>query len=253
MAMAARGDLDAPPAWRDRILSARSAPLGLAAVIAFALGTVMAVTWLTAMPRHQLQSSGVASAAFQYPVRLQLPEVRPAGDEALGRLIEQDAAASPAASAADRDQSPGLDARQDGRRNALAFNQAFRNLEPRPALRPGEFLSVRYDLATLDPTAAKGTQAAGDGGRGLVVTKPLFVDGVSAGAATIRIEEGARILIATQSVATALGSRAQDLPRRISGALAAGSGYIPFQELRGAGIAVEYDPVTDRVSLSLPS
>ncbi|MFZ9396298.1 MAG: hypothetical protein ACO25F_09600, partial [Erythrobacter sp.] len=87
----------------------------------------------------------------------------------------------------------------------------------------------------------------------LTVTKPLLVDGKNRGSATIRIEEGAQIYIATASVADALGDQADTLPRRIAGALATRSGFIPFHELRGAGIAVEYDPVTDRVSLSTNS
>jgi hypothetical protein len=87
----------------------------------------------------------------------------------------------------------------------------------------------------------------------LTVQKQLYVNGVSSGAATIRIDEGAQILIATKSVALALGDKTEALPRRISGALAKGTGFIPFYELRSAGINVTYDPVNDRVSLSTVS
>lgn len=127
-------------------------------------------------------------------------------------------------------------------------------------LKPGQFMELDYDLATLTPVEAdegapKASRTAQfnaqDGS--LTVTKALLVDGQSRGDATIRIEEGAQILIATSSVAEALGAKVSTLPRRVAGALASGSGFIPFHELRGAGIAVEYDPVTDRVSLSTPS
>jgi hypothetical protein len=111
------------------------------------------------------------------------------------------------------------------------------------------FLAMDYDLAKLDTSDARYNR----NDNSLVVSKRLVIDGVESGAASIRIEEGARILIATDAVAKALGSKAQELPTRISGALAKGGGYIPFYELRGAGIAVEYDPVRDRVSMSMPS
>jgi hypothetical protein len=127
-------------------------------------------------------------------------------------------------------------------------------------LKPGQFMDLDYDLAKLTPTEGEeGSEASSSAARynaqdgSLTVTKPLLVDGQSRGDATIRIEEGAQILIATTSVANALGSKVDSLPRRVAGALASGSGFIPFHELRGAGIAVEYDPVTDRVSLSMPS
>ena len=125
-------------------------------------------------------------------------------------------------------------------------------------LEPGAFLNLSYDLSTLTPStpAADSSSSfasfnASDGS--LTVTKPLLVDGESKGRATIRIEEGAQIYIATSAVAEALGPRAQNLPSRIATALETGNGFIPFHELRGAGVAVEYDPVTDRVSLSMPS
>ncbi|RGP41027.1 hypothetical protein BPTFM16_01322 [Altererythrobacter insulae] len=125
-------------------------------------------------------------------------------------------------------------------------------------MEPGAFLNLNYDLSTLTPSTPAGGSSsnsasfdASDGS--LTVTKPLLVDGESKGRATIRIEEGAQIFIATSAVAEALGPRAQDLPTRIATAIETGSGFIPFHELRGAGVAVEYDPVTDRVSLSMPS
>lgn len=36
-------------------------------------------------------------------------------------------------------------------------------------------------------------------------------------------------------------------------ALEIGNGFVPYHELHGAGVAVECDPVNDRVSLSMPS
>lgn len=125
-------------------------------------------------------------------------------------------------------------------------------------MEPGAFLNLSYDLSTLTPSTPAGGSSsssasfnASDGS--LTVTKPLLVDGETKGRATIRIEEGAQIFIATSAVAEALGPRAQNLPTRIATAIETGNGFIPFHELRGAGVAVEYDPVTDRVSLSMPS
>ena len=127
-------------------------------------------------------------------------------------------------------------------------------------LEPGQFLSLDYDLATLDTTRGDTIEpGSGNVARfnsedgSLTVTKPLLVDGQARGIATIRIEEGAQILMATSSVANALGARVEDLPRRVAGAIAAGTGFIPFHELRGAGISVEYDAVNDRVALSMPA
>lgn len=120
---------------------------------------------------------------------------------------------------------------------------------PALELDSGQFIDLDYDIATLEPVSESFDRADGS----LTVQKPLYVDGVSSGSATIRIEEGAQILIATSAVARALGDKTEQLPSRISGALARGDGFIPFYELRGAGLAVEYDPVTDRISLSMPS
>jgi hypothetical protein len=120
---------------------------------------------------------------------------------------------------------------------------------PALELDSGQFIDLDYDIATLEPVSESFDRADGS----LTVQKRLYVDGVSSGSATIRIEEGAQILIATSAVARALGDKTEQLPSRISGALARGDGFIPFYELRGAGLAVEYDPVTDRISLSMPS
>ena len=144
---------------------------------------------------------------------------------------------------------PDSSARAGANRNNLAFSDAFRDLIKKPDLKPGEFLPVDYNLA--EQSAVKANVDPADGS--LTVQKPLFVNGVNAGAATIRIESGAQILIATSSVAKALGDRAEALPSRITSALANGSGFIPFYELRSAGIQVEYDAARDRVSFSMPS
>lgn len=125
-------------------------------------------------------------------------------------------------------------------------------------LEPGAFLDLNYDLATLSlnqpASGGAGGTAQYDASDGsLTVTKPLFVDGQDKGSAAIRIEEGAQIFITASSVAEALGPRIQALPSRVATALETGDGFIPFHELRGAGMTVEYDPVSDRISLTMPS
>lgn len=180
-----------------------------------------------------------------YPLRVALPDAEPLPAEELAGLIADHTApadkasemerASPTASNRDlagiTDKEPGL---------ALATPVQ---------LRPGEFIAVDYDIGTLEPVSEKLDRKDGS----LTVSKPLLVDGVAAGSATIRIEEGAQILISASAVAKALGPKAESLPKRISTALAKGSGFIPFYELRGAGISVVYDPVRDRVAMSTPS
>ena len=180
-----------------------------------------------------------------YPLRMSLPDTEPVEIEELSELVRE------------HESLANLDLNLQGSNNGT-FERAFNDLlaprkvvEPPPVkdLEPGQFLDLDYNLATLEPTPE--TFDPGDGS--LTVRKPLYVDGVSSGSATIRIEEGAQILIATSAVARALGDKAEQLPSRITGALAQGEGFIPFYELRGAGVAVEYDPVTDRISLSMPS
>lgn len=180
-----------------------------------------------------------------YPVRVELPTAQPVPMDELAELVKEDE--NLARLDLDLSGAQGRSNGQDGGSDSPARGDA--KFTAIPELKSGEFLSLDYDLAALEPVPEKFDASDGS----LTVKKPLYVDGASAGSATIRIEEGAQILIATSAVARALGSRAQSLPPRIAGALAKGSGFIPFHELRGAGIVVEYDPVRDRVSLSLPS
>lgn len=185
-----------------------------------------------------------------YPLRVALPAPAPLTEEEVSRLIEKHGTLTEV----DPQDLPERPAefqtiQQSSGRTTAAFADAFRDMVKRPEPKPGEILAVDYDLAELKPVKAEVDPADGS----LTVQKALYVNGVSAGAATIRIESGAQILIATSSVAKALGDRANNLPRRISGALASGSGFIPFYELRSAGIQVEYDAARDRVSLSVPS
>ena len=201
-------------------------------------------------------SADGTSSKVTYPLRVSLPRTLVIPMDELEELAQIDASLAGVVeqqrqALAEQARSEGLDVR----RGSAQFAKAFGDLEPttanQPAPKPNAsgFIEVDYDLSTLKPAAE--TYNRGDGS--LTVQKPLFVDGKSSGAATIRIEEGAQILIATSSVARALGEKADTLPRRISGALATGTGFIPFYELRGAGVEVAYDPVNDRVSLSLPT
>lgn len=238
---------DAPERWREVAGSLREklaqVPLKLAVPIgsAFALALLLVIYLLAAGPN---------SGASVYPLRLALPTATLEGRAATGaQTSETDQPAQLAEAASGEEDNPAPGAGD----NRQAFSSAFRDLD-RPTragkdLKPGQVIPVDYDISRLETSPERYDRSDGS----LTVRKPLFVDGVSAGPATIRIEEGAQILIATKSVAQALGERANSLPKRISGALASGTGYIPFYELRGAGIEVEYDPVKDRVSLSTKS
>ncbi|TWJ07058.1 hypothetical protein [Altererythrobacter ishigakiensis] len=272
--------------WIDRL--ADSAPrLSVLALIAMAWSLTLA--WPPTVSDGPLVEGGTQSIpAGSYPLRVDLPnsgstvsveklialsEIHPA-IAALGLVPEPVNEATTEASAltAAPARSVGEVAQGSSRNFADAFAdftaslpasqrsdaRAAAALAAAEGLEPGAFLNLDYDLATLAPSqpASGGSGGpasynASDGS--LTVTKPLMVDGESKGRATIRIEEGAQIFIATSAVADALGPRAQALPSRVANAIETGTGFIPFHELRGAGVAVEYDPVTDRVSLSMPA
>ncbi len=241
---------DSTSVWRTYAANAIDHLPRLVALAAITLGLAMTFAWPPPIEVVRPLIEIVEGKPPGYPLRVSLPEAVPLSEEEVSRLIEEHGTLTKVApqDLAERPASMAIQALKLGR-NSAAFNDAFRDLVKRPELRPGEVLALDYNLAELNPV--KGEVDHSDGS--LVVQKPLYIDGVSAGAATIRIESGAQIMIATSSVAKALGDRVDKLPRRISGALAKGSGFIPFYELRGAGIQVEYDAVRDRVSLSLPS
>jgi len=235
---------DAPPAWRRGVDALNPDAPRIAGVLAIAAAGALTFAWQGPGPKPL----GTDGDAPEYLIRLPLPASEPMQMEELAELTQDNDALADIAI----EQGLANEATIARRRNSDAFDSAFSDLAPRPAapqLAPGDFLSVDYDLAQLEAAPEKYDRSDGS----LTVQKPLFVDGVNSGAATIRIEEGAQILIATSSVARALGDRANALPRRISTVLAQGSGFIPFYELRGAGITVEYDAARDRVSMSMPA
>lgn len=237
---------DAPSPMKQLLLSGaahwqRIAAIGLIVIAAAALAAALQPS-LRPAPLKIVQDT----QGGPYPLRVALPQSVELPTEELAQLIEEHEAESGQVT--------------QGRSLDTGFADAFgtgtfgeRAEQPKLAmpvdLEPGGFLDLDYDIGTLEPVAEKLDRSDGS----LTVDKPLLVDGVNAGSATIRIEEGANILISVNSVAKALGPKAETLPKRISGALAKGSGFIPFHELRGAGILVEYDPVRDRVAMSMPS
>lgn len=213
----------------------------LALLAALVLGWVTTLAWPPAP--SGIQPRIVPSTILRpgYPLRVELPAAVPVPMEELARLVKEHKSLAKL----DLD-LPKIDRAETEAAVATAPAQQPALI---PELKSGDFLSLDYDLAALDPLPEK--YDLGDGS--LMVKKPLYVDGASAGMATIRIEEGAQIFIATSALAKALDGHMDRLPKRIVGALEKGTGFIPFHELRGAGIVVDYDPVADRVSLSLPS
>ncbi len=218
----------------------------LALLAAITLAWVATLAWPPPPADFQPRLASGQTASARYPLQFLLPEAIPLATNKLADLIES------------HEQGPNLPA--PAQENLPQLARQIDTSRPAPGagngtelldfdLAPGEVLPINYDLTSLEPVPEKIDRSSGS----LTVEKQLYVDGVSSGAATIRIEEGAQILIATKSVAQALGNRTETLPRRISGALAKGTGFIPFYELRGAGIDVSYDPVNDRVSLSTVS
>ncbi len=261
----------APEAWADRVID-RAPRLALLALVALAWAVTLDWPPPPAGSRPLVAGQDGAGHFGSYPLRLDLPRAQPVAADELAGLAERHEAIAQLGLSLPGTAGAGEPARATGFAAAFAslIDGGAQRASQRPSdsasvreLAPGEMLPLDYDLAKLVPSQPRSEAATRAGARGearfnaedgsLTVSKPLLVDGKSRGNATIRIEEGAQIYIATASVADALGSQAETLPRRISGALATRTGFIPFHELRGAGIAVEYDPVTDRVSLSTNS
>lgn len=267
--------INLPDAWADRLVE-RAPRLALLAVVAMAWAMTLAWPPLPSGSRSPVAGQPNDAPLVGYPLRLDLPNSQPVSMEELIAVVDRHESIAQAS----KDISPLRAGTVKSASSSIrtSFAAAFSVfLDPAPAWRSAsggpapqtpktqklwrsELMSVDYDLAKLNPRQpAASSQTVGswaaynfeDGS--LTVTKQLLVDGRSRGSATIRIEEGAQILIATASVADALGQQVENLPRRISGAIATRTGFIPFHELRGAGITVEYDPVTDRVSLSTGS
>lgn len=250
---------DEPPPldWQSRVAQNR-AGLMLSLVIVFlGIGFALAVVFRPweSVSLDEVSFEGDQSSASPYPLRIDLPQspvmVFRLSDIGSGMvempIVEQEP---------DSIDDAAIDALESSATSGgggARFSEAFREFgaasPPRQRPNANSFLDVDYDISSLEPVSENYNRSDGS----LTVQKPLFVDGKSSGAATIRIEEGAQILIATSSIAQALGERTSQLPRRITGALAKGTGFIPFYELRGAGIDVAYDPVKDQVSLSLPT
>ena len=262
---------DTAPAWQKWVDNGldHMSRLGLLALIVVAWLATLAWPPPPSGTRPLVASQPGMATNPDYPLRITLPEVRPIAVEELVTLVEQNERLVAA--------DVGLFERDDtepGGSTGNGFAAAFAALiepsgprrsaatptrQPMPDLKPGEMLAIDYDLATLTPRELQDDTVASSKPRfnaqdgSLTVSKPLLVDGQSRGSATIRIEQGAQIMIATASVADALGPRVETLPSRIANALATRTGFIPFNELRGAGIVVEYDPIKDRVSLSTAS
>lgn len=128
--------------------------------------------------------------------------------------------------------------------------QASTNTKPQPSrIGPGGVLSLDYDLARYASSTGNYSVAAGS----IETTMPLVVDGVAKGPAQIRVADNAQILISAGAVSRAIGARRNSLPPSLASKLEAGSGFLPFHELRTAGIDVKYDATKDQIALKLPS
>lgn len=232
-------DVDAPSRWQNWADKGLDHLPRLAILAAITLVWVLTLAW---PPDSSLPGGNYVQ---RYPLRLALPETKPVPRDELSALAKEHAALANI----EFDDPDSADKAEHSKTQSAAQSSTFDAQFADLSLKPGDYLKLDYNLKEL--ASKNGGSASSDGS--LTVEKPLYLNGVKKGAAKIRIEDGAQILISTAAVAKALGDRAETLPSRISGTLAQGTGYIPFYELRGAGIAVEYDPVGDRVSLSMPS
>ncbi|WP_394727331.1 hypothetical protein [Altererythrobacter sp. GH1-8] len=227
------------PIGRDSVSRIRSPALTAVVLLFSALfGLAAGMAW-------SLSPLARTVSEADYPLRVSLPEMRilsPSLDvlTTSDRELSDDPAGVVTApedeDPASRDASP-----SDATR-------ALRETARPVATGPGGMLALDYDLARY---AAANSYNPSDGS--IQTRMPLIVDGVARGTADIRVADNAQILIATSSVARAIGSRASTLGPRLSAALENGTGFLPFYELRAAGIEVQYDAVQDRIALTLPS
>lgn len=218
-------------------------------LLAISLTFTLALAWLPHVKDAGSLIEVILGKSPGYRLRISLPTAAPLSENKAARPIGERGTLAKVEPEDSSERPTEFQSDPAHSQNSAVFNDAFHDMIKRPAAKPGKFLAVDYNLA--EQTAVRANVDSSDGS--LTVQKPLFVNGVNAGAATIRIESGAQVLIATSSVAKALGDRANALPSRITNALTKGSGFIPFYELRSAGIQVEYDAARDRVSFSIPS
>lgn len=184
----------------------------------------------------------------RYPLRLALPGAKPATEDQIVAILGPGALPGPKAS----EPVPIL-AMEPPVRNEPEIEGESLAIAPKPqpsiALEPDEFMPLTYELGDI---ASLGNSSTLGGAGALDLNIDLVVDGQNQGKASFRVEDGAQILISASSARKAFGTKGQQLPSRIAKALATGTGYIPFYELRSAGIEVEYDPVKDVVSITSP-
>ncbi|NVE94188.1 hypothetical protein HUO12_04665 [Altererythrobacter sp. JGD-16] len=186
-------------------------------------------------------TGGKATAATtsEYPLRIALPEVEIIAPSIDVQRTDRPSSVIPADALAAR--TP-LD-------NAPQLNTASLAAPSEPiSIGPAGMMTLDYDLAQF----ASANQGGGTSDGSVQTSMALQVNGVARGSAQIRVADSAQILIATGSLASAIGEQASSLPPRLKTALDDGTGFLPFYELRAAGIDVQYDPVNDRIALTLP-
>ncbi|XUU59829.1 hypothetical protein ACRAQ6_09635 [Erythrobacter sp. HA6-11] len=204
----------------------------MAAIAGIATGLALSITLIG--------GTAAAATAPDYPLRIALPEVETIAPSIDIQRTDQTSSNVPAGDLAAR--TP-LD-------TALQLNTA-------PPATPGEpiatgtagMMALDYDLAQF----ASANQGGGTSDGSVQTSMALQVNGVARGSAQIRVADSAQILIATGSLASAIGDQATSLPPRLKTALDDGTGFLPFYELRAAGIDVQYDAANDRIALTLPS
>lgn len=216
-----------------------SAQQKLVLIFAAMLGATLGLAW-SISPYMR----GLLGEELDYPVKFPLPDAviaAPAID-----VLRTDGPAG-AGTAPPSDQVGGGDIQRtlESTSEASASGAAAQA----PEIGPGGILALDYDLTRY--AAANSGYDRNDGS--IETTMPLLLNGKASGNAQIRIVDNAQIQIATRAVANAVGERRAELGPRLSSALESGTGFLPFHELRAAGINVQYDPVNNRIALTLPS
>ena len=168
-----------------------------------------------------------------YPVRFELPPVKPRVLYSISDGILPDSEAIP--TAAERTEV------EEGKLAAVTLTASPAIAPPQtPAVAPaapGRLLAVNFDLA--DP--------AGSDGSVVDTRKNVRIDGLEVGSAAIRVTSGSALYIARDDLRNLLNTSGhKDLAALVSG----GPAFASFDDIRRLGFGVRYDPVTDRILVS---
>lgn len=204
------------------------AVLATAAVAAVSLGDLVA-GWYAVTGRGP-------SAAGEYPVRIALRQSGPASGS---RLLAPAPELGAAEYEADGEAATTADDAADLLRQPSASPSVTAATSDRGAA-TDRSLVIQFDLADAAESWV--------GGSAIEIRKAIRVNGADAGDASIHMNASSELSIAREELGRLLaGSGRQELV----GKLGSGGRFVSFDEMRSHGIEVRYDPVSDRILISI--